>query len=320
MEISENKNNEKDIDVLPKDGVADSPVPSSSAPTTHQSKSSSKKYLALLVLIVVVAGLFYFLRAGNDITGSTAAVPSGQSEGGGPEVTQGNEPFPPRVDVDVQTTPPARKSLTVGLECQDSNPCTVDTYDRNRGQCTHSSVANCCGNSVCEQNERCNTETLETACQQDCSLSCPAFLTVSKFAAQKEPDKYSYNCVSGSCDAQGLNEFRIKGDAVVHTYINNWGELATENPVSAQTFCAYNGEQVKLDGTLFGVKLTDHFGGGKDTSGQISARTAKGQNYAEYSIEVSPPSDLGNGVRIQCTVLLQSTEISNSQNLLFVLS
>ncbi|MBI4095622.1 MAG: hypothetical protein HY438_02040 [DPANN group archaeon] len=323
MEISENKNNEKEIDVLPKDESIDSPTPASPTPTTHSSKSSGKKYIALLVLIVVVAGLFYFLRAGTgDVTGSTTALPAGQSDSG-EKVAQDNEPALPKVDVDVQTTPPARKSAsqsTAGMECQDSNSCTIDTYDRNSGQCTHSPVANCCGNSVCEQGERCNRETLETACPQDCSLSCEAFLTVSKFAAQKEPDKYSYNCASGSCEANGLNEFKITGDAVVHTFINNWGELIAENSVSAQTFCTYNGEQIKLDGTLFGVGIKDYFGDNKDTSGQISARNAKGQNYAEYAIAVSRPSNLDNGVRIQCTALLQSTDISNSQNLVFVLS
>ncbi len=326
MEISENKNNEKDIAVMPKDEMSEpsSPAPKKVEPA-HVQKASGKKYLTILVLIVVVAGLFYFLRVGtHDVTGSTTALPAGGEQPSSAAAANGQEAaLPPKVDVGVETTPSAvPKSpprIGAGVDCRDNNACTTDTYDRNTGQCTNSPIANCCGNGICEEGERCSATTHQTTCPQDCSLSCPPELTFSKVALSGTPDKFSYVCSSGACEEVGDNEFKITGKAVIHTFINNWGEQATTSPVSAQAFCTYGAEQTSVDGTAGGIEFKNYFDGGSMLSKLINAKTSRAKdNYAEYLLQISPPVDIGYNIRAYCTILLQSQDGSNSQNVVFV--
>ena len=57
------------------------------------------------------------------------------------------------------------------LDCDDHNPCTVDTCDPTAG-CQHVSTATCCGNGVLEAPEQCDRGALNGAAGSCCRANC----------------------------------------------------------------------------------------------------------------------------------------------------
>src|SRR3989344_3596628 len=70
-------------------------------------------------------------------------------------------------------------------------------------------VVGSCGNNICEENERCNFETHQTVCKEDCSLLCPGFLVAHKTEEGRTEEDFTYSCFGEGCEKIDEKDFNI---------------------------------------------------------------------------------------------------------------
>lgn len=164
--------------------------------------------------------------------------------------------------------------VTVVATCDDGNECTEDIFNELTKQCEHKKIDVCCGNGKCEEGERCNLETAETSCPDDCELSCPAKVTMSKFT-----------CDSGGCRETGENEFEITSNATIKVTLTNVGERATGKVNSIFVCPGENPSLVSGDyKEIKGVRFSDYFNDGIQSE-TISSRISKTGSSVDYKIK-----------------------------------
>ena len=179
--------------------------------------------------------------------------------------------------------------------CDDNNICTDDVFNNVTQQCEYVRQATCCGDGVCDFNERCDLTAHKTKCSQDCIRECPAFLQFS-----------NWEC-SGSCFNTG-SYYIIDGNAVFKSTLTNIGEMSLNN-IKARFNCAkedlssifYN---EKLSTEKSGVIIKNYF------SNNTTSVSLSGESYAknqvEYTFEIigKPTSDMN----LICTVILSTAD------------
>ncbi len=167
------------------------------------------------------------------------------------------------------------KEVKVVASCEDNNACTEDIFNQLTQQCEHTRLDHCCGDSVCDSDERCNTNTHKTKCITDCKLACPGFLTIT-----------NTEC-TGKCTKTG-NTFVINGDSKIIMELENVGEISVNDVTSnfkcikenGNTFAATNGLMSNL-----GMTVKEYFNSG-ELKVQLSGLPYN-KNKATYTLELN---------------------------------
>lgn len=215
----------------------------------------------------------------------------------------------------------------VSTNCDDQNQCTEDLFNTTLNTCQHKTIKNCCGNRVCELNERdCNFETYQTNCISDCKLNCPAHLLVQKTNTNENAnDVYSYVCADSNCKETGPNKFEITKKSAIKTTIVNNGEL-TSNLVSSSFYCFRTGNPtnpVTSDGLeSFGIAFRDYFNNDRlqDTA-QVNSRIT-GNNFVVYSMDFDSTNLQIDKTDVTCTLTISDSldKLNNAQNINIIFS
>lgn len=301
-------------------------------------KKNSKFWYVALIVIVLAAGYYSYTNIftpdsaalGAPITGGAAATPEAST----PAVEENSaEPNSAEVPKNTQLDSSANTN-----NCSDGNVCTIDFFDTTTNSCTHAAVANCCGNNVCENNERCGVVCVGTACKstakitlckQDCSLSCPASLVVHKIVDKYEDktvqNPKTFTCETGACEQLDDGEFKLTGAASLKTYITNLGEQASD-AVTSQLYCNYEYPQFNelaaiKDGDILNrmdqkLSVRDYFDGNtaKDESNTLDAQQSVGQKTTTYSFAIELV-DAKYATTLSCTIWLRSGDFANKQDI-----
>lgn len=130
-----------------------------------------------------------------------------------------------------------------------------------------------CGNGECVPSERCDYNTYETVCPEDCPISCPPKIVVS------EPV-----CV-GECST-GVGGFIITDDSQIKIKLENVGEKSTD--IAITKFRCYEGETlvVNHDGDdKYGIEFKDYFDNYNVEKKSINSRIAQSGNVVNYVLD-----------------------------------
>ena len=305
-------------------------------------KNSSKWWYAALIIIVLAAGYYSYTSVFSTpeattpvspATGAAVGTTSPETATTTPTQTTPAPEATPTEDMPVSTT-----TETPTATCSDNNACTLDFFDTVTNACANTPIPNCCGNNLCESGERCTTvcegidcttTKQQTACKQDCPLSCPATLAVHKQATvyqdKSVQNPKTFTCESANCEQLDDAEFKLTGPASIKTFITNMGEQASD-VVTSQFNCNYEAPQYNepaatVDGTVLGrldqkVSVLDYFNGGRNTQevNSLSAQQSVGGQTATYSFTVEPV-DARYSTVLSCTVWLRSGDFANKQDL-----
>ncbi len=307
-------------------------------------KRGSKWWYAALIIIVLAAGYYSYTsifstpettQPTSPATGAAVGTPS-------PETTATTTPTQ-TVSEEQETTPtetpPASTTTeTPAATCSDNNACTLDFFDTATSACANTPIPNCCGNNICESNERCavvcedadcTKMSQQTVCKLDCPLSCPATLAVHKLATvyqdKSVQNPKTFTCESANCEQLDDAEFKLTGPASIKTFITNLGEQASDI-VTSQFNCnyefpQYNEPAATMDGTVLGrldqkVSVLDYFNRDRlaQEANSLSAQQSVGGQTATYSFAVEPV-DAKYSTTLLCTVWLRSGDFANKQDL-----
>src|SRR3990167_8169761 len=87
-----------------------------------------------------------------------------------------------------------------------------------------------CGNDKCEDGERCEPGSIQTACIDDCGRLCPAYLIAHITEDAEATEENTFVCgVEEGCTKVEDNKFKItKSGARVTTKISNIGETSSD--------------------------------------------------------------------------------------------
>ena len=158
--------------------------------------------------------------------------------------------------------------------CDDSNLCTEDIFNGLTKECEHRRLDHCCGDTVCDSDERCDAGTHKTICSQDCPRQCPAFVEIDDWECEN-------NCLVAP------DHFLVDGDAKFNLNLQNIGELALNDVTSSFRCFRKSGLEFFTDRNMqpkSGVLFRDHFNAGQEKvylSGEYY-----GNNKASYTFEV----------------------------------
>jgi hypothetical protein len=304
-------------------------------------KRSSKWWYAALIIIVLAAGYYSYTSIFSTPETTAPASPATGAAAGTPNPTPTATTTPAQTTptpetTTTETTPPS--TTTPAVTCSDNNICTLDFFDTVTNACINTPVSNCCGNNICEPGERCTTvcegddcttTKQQTACKQDCPLSCPATLAVHRQATvyqdKSVQNPKTFTCEAANCEQLDDAEFKLTGAASLKTYITNLGEQASDI-VTSQFNCNYESPQYNepaatTDGTVLGrldqkIRVLDYFNGDrvKQEAGSLSAQQSVGGQTATYSFAVEPV-DAKYSTVLSCTVWLRSGDFTNKQDL-----
>lgn len=129
-----------------------------------------------------------------------------------------------------------------------------------------------CGDNKCIDAERCDYNTYETVCPEDCPISCPPKVVVS-----------GTECV-GACSEAGTG-FAVTDDSKIKIRLENIGERSTD---TANTrFRCYEGETlvVQNDGEKkYGVEFRDYFDSYVEKK-SINSRITGSGNVVNYFLD-----------------------------------
>lgn len=199
----------------------------------------------------------------------------------------------------------------VATNCDDQDQCTEDVFNTTLNTCQHKPIKNCCGNKICELNERdCNFQTYQTNCVSDCKLNCPAHILIQKsHSTENRNDEFSYVCADSNCKQTGENKFELTDISAIKTTLINNGELIS-GLISSNFYC-YRREntanKVTTDNSnLFGVVFRDYFDNDKTKDNiQINSRIT-GNNFATYTMEFNSLALQLNPSDVTCAITLSS--------------
>ena len=189
------------------------------------------------------------------------------------------------------------KTTAIIATCDDSNKCTDDIFNELTKQCEHKIILNCCGNAKCEEGERCNMQTYETACPSDCNLECPGHVIISEFS-----------CVAkDNCRQIGKNSFVMNGDSKIKAVLTNEGERISGNINSEFKCDAGSLGMIKGDNAnIKGITFMDYFDNNEQTA-SINSRVSKIGNTVGYYIEFKAANS--EAVDLKCKATLQDDNI-----------
>ncbi len=306
-------------------------------------KRSSRWWYAALIIVVLAAGYYSYTSVFSTPEATSPVSPATGAAAGTPSPTPAATTTPTQTEstpgtTQTETTPPSTTTEAPAATCSDNNICTLDFFDTATNTCANTPVANCCGNNICEPGERCTTvcegtdcttTKQQTACKQDCPLSCPATLTVHKQATvyqdKSVQNPKTFTCESANCEQLDNAEFKLTGAASLKTYITNIGEQASDI-VASQFNCNYEAPQYNepaatADGTVLNrldqkLSVLDYFDGDrtKQESASLSAQQSFDVQTSTYSFAVEPV-DAKYSTVLACTVWLRSGDFTNKQDL-----
>ncbi len=200
---------------------------------------------------------------------------------------------------------PVQENITqvqVIASCDDANACTEDIFNNLTQQCEHRRLDHCCGDSVCDIDERCDEASHQTKCAQDCPRECPAYVEFTE-----------WQC-TGSCFNAGPY-YVIEADAKFTTDLTNIGEKSL-NDIKSQFNCIRVGGSTtfysdRSTQPKAGVIFKDHFNSADESiylSGEIY-----GRNKASYTFEVEgePTED----VQLTCSLTMTGLEFYHSSDI-----
>ncbi len=208
------------------------------------------------------------------------------------------------------------KVKNVTQNCDDSNDCTIDSFNPSTNSCVREIKQNCCGNSKCELDERdCNFNTYETKCGKDCGLSCPPKLIVHQSKETKTEDKFSFVCADANCEKTGDNNFRMKKYAAVQTVITNIGEQSTD-VITSSFSCQIGSTKIALNDNdnYNGIIFKDFFNEREDKLDSLSSRINLNNN-AIYKLSINITNQITTPLEIVCSTVLASNYLQNIQEL-----
>ena len=200
-----------------------------------------------------------------------------------------------------------KKEVQVISSCDDANSCTEDFYNSLTNACEHKTLPDCCGDSICTDNERvCDTITHKTSCDLDCVKDCPAYLSSGDFSCE------------GSCTQTGVNEFTITGAAKFNNQISNLGEKGSEVIQGGFNCVTEKGDVfINKPGMIAnGMEMFNYFENDvkmKQLSYLSGVQFAR--NLGKYTLEIKgvPLKD----VNVNCEVRFSSSDYYDLKNLKF---
>jgi len=170
-----------------------------------------------------------------------------------------------------------------------------------------------CGDRSCRDVERCDEDTLTTACPQDCGYTCPASIILHKIEGTTMTDLNSYYCGDNKCLQPDENDFTINGDTTIRTRVTNVGEI-----FSSQFISNFNCQKVNSavsasrdDQILAGLIISDSFDGKETTT--LNGKHFDGDS-AEYMLDLNYDS-VTVGFDMYCYITIRSDEITNQQGI-----
>lgn len=194
------------------------------------------------------------------------------------------------------------REVKVIASCDDANNCTDDIFNNLTMQCEHRRLDHCCGDGVCDSNERCNISSRRTECPQDCALSCPGFIVVDE----------NWVC-NGKC-LKAHDYYLIDGNAKFTVSLENKGELGL-NGITSDFECTKSTGSILMSSTNnapeAGVSFNGYFNSGdKDIylSGQPYER-----NNATYTFELQ--GEPTENLNLKCSISLRASDFYYSKDL-----
>lgn len=209
----------------------------------------------------------------------------------------------------------------VKFSCEDGNICTSDVFNALTKQCEHSIVENCCGNSKCEINERCNEETHRTICPKDCPISCGGFLITNEKETAAIQGEFTYSCTNDNCLKRDEKDFTINEkttDVGLKTYVINVGELAKDD-ITSTFFCEELDNQYATSAThdndqINGILIRDYFNTNENSVSSLNSILYK-NNFAKYVLNFDT-TKIAKNTNMRCVITLQSDSLRDMQDVL----
>ena len=200
----------------------------------------------------------------------------------------------------------------IKTNCDDENICTKDIFNELTNTCEYETIKNCCGNGICESNERCNEETYQTNCLEDCSRTCPAHIIVHKDEEINTDDVFVFTCADDNCRQINEYTFRITGTSKLKVYLTNIGEQ-TSSKIYSDFVCGIGGEQAVVDGeSIKGVVFSDYFDTNKEEL-TVNAVQSVG-NKANYYFAFDT-TNLEESYIADCKLYIKSNELNFNQRI-----
>lgn len=190
----------------------------------------------------------------------------------------------------------------IEISCDDGNQCTEDFYNTETMNCEYKRLDYCCGDGFCDQGERCNEKIHETICPDDCSRTCPAFVTVGEFEC------------SGDCEKKQQGNYTVYGDSKFIVNLENTGELSLYN-IKSKANCKNDKGVIILSNNnkerTFGILVKDYFGKDEDVTFLNGKYFTK--NKIDYFLEFNggPEKDLS----LDCSINFIATDYFYNTNL-----
>ena len=238
----------------------------------------------ILVAVVVISGCAYF---GSD---DTATLPQDKDK--------------KEEKTEIKTT------------CGDDNLCTKDIFNELTGSCEYETIANCCGNDKCEDEERCEPGLIQTACIDDCGRLCPAYLIAHITEDAEATEENTFVCgVEEGCTKVEDNKFKItKSGARVTTKISNIGETSSDT-ITSILLCKTDITSVRDGEEIEGVTFKDYFTDDdtKNTFSNVNPLQSANDNFVFYNLKFT--ADTIPNVDIICDVVITSDEFENKQSI-----
>ena len=196
-------------------------------------------------------------------------------------------------------------------DCNDNNKCTKDYYNELTGDCEFTIIDDCCGNGICEPDERCNEDTHLTNCVEDCTRTCPHYLIVHKTETGKESDTFAMSCADTNCEQISENRYMIPDSSGVKTIITNIGERSAPI-ISASFICQSDDIQANENGEdIKGVVFEGYFDDNEEYAKGLNA-IQSGSNSAIYYL-MFDTTNIEERFTANCKVMLRTTDFRNEQ-------
>ena len=158
--------------------------------------------------------------------------------------------------------------------CDDKNECTLDAKNSN-GECINAIMQNCCGNNICEINERCNQLTRISSCSNDCEL-CPAEI------------KTRFLGCNGECTVNADGSIVSYGNSNLEFEIENLGE--TNINILPEFACIKSGQGIgKINLAYYGLNVQD----------SISENLLNGKSKLKYTVNLQGISN--SKINLECS-------------------
>ncbi len=201
--------------------------------------------------------------------------------------------------------------------CDDDNPCTTDVFNELTKECEYKTTDSCCGNNVCEADERCDETTHQTVCAEDCTLTCPAYLIVHKPGDETQTEN-TFICENPiNCEQISENNFKISGvgKTTLTTTVTNIGERAA-NVITSKFYCDYEGREAKYDDEhVNGIVFWDFFENKEQNRFENLNAHQSGDNSMAYILDIDMTDKVASEADVSCRIVLNSEDFSNTQTI-----